>query len=71
MVGDRNVVKVEGFGQARFVPDNEYIADEEENFPVKWAAPEVIIHAKFSTRSDVWSYGEFQEGKEIDRERGR
>ena len=71
MVGDSNVVKVVDFGLARYVLDDEYIAAEGEKFPIKWAAPEVITHAVFSTRSDVWSYGEFQEGKEIDRERGR
>jgi len=26
-------------------------------FPVKWTAPEAIFRAKFSIKSDVWSYG--------------
>ena len=25
--------------------------------PVRWAAPEAILHSKYSTASDVWSYG--------------
>ena len=25
--------------------------------PVKWAAPEVVLYNKYSTKSDVWSYG--------------
>lgn len=60
LIGDRNVVKVADFGLARFVIDDEYTASEGTKFPIKWAAPEVITHAKFSSRSDVWSYGEFR-----------
>lgn len=58
LVGDRNVVKVADFGLARFVVDDEYTASEGTKFPIKWAAPEVITHAKFSSKSDVWSFGE-------------
>ena len=59
LVGDRNIVKVGDFGLARFVTDDEYTASEGTKFPIKWAAPEVITHARFSSKSDVWSYGEF------------
>ena len=45
------------FGLARFVVDDEYTASEGTKFPIKWAAPEVITHAKFSSKSDVWSFG--------------
>ena len=37
--------------------DDEYTASEGTKFPIKWAAPEVITHARFSSKSDVWSYG--------------
>lgn len=57
-MGDRNIVKVADFGLARFVVDDEYTASEGTKFPIKWAAPEVITHAKFSSKSDVWSFGE-------------
>ena len=60
LVGERNVVKVADFGLARFVTDDEYTASEGTKFPIKWAAPEVITHAKFSSKSDVWSYGILQ-----------
>ena len=69
LIGDRNVVKVADFGLARFVIDDEYTASEGTKFPIKWAAPEVITHAKFSSRSDVWSYGEFSSERERERER--
>lgn len=59
LVGTSNVVKVADFGLARFVIDDEYTASEGTKFPIKWAAPEVITHAKFSSKSDVWSYGQF------------
>ena len=59
LVGDRNVVKVADFGLARFVVDDEYTASEGTKFPIKWAAPEVITHAKFSSKSDVWSFGKW------------
>ena len=57
LVGERHVIKVADFGLARFVIDDEYTASEGTKFPIKWAAPEVITHAKFSSKSDVWSFG--------------
>ena len=60
LVGERNIVKVADFGLARFVTDDEYTASEGTKFPIKWAAPEVITYAKFSSKSDVWSYGEYE-----------
>ncbi|XP_065838243.1 tyrosine-protein kinase BTK-like [Oscarella lobularis] len=58
LVGERNVVKVADFGLARHVwKDDEYTATEGTKFPIKWAAPEVINYAKFSSKSDVWSFG--------------
>ena len=52
-------MKVGDFGLARFVVDDEYTASEGTKFPIKWAAPEVITHARFSSKSDVWSYGKW------------
>eukprot|EP00052_Salpingoeca_macrocollata_P001091 m.23829 g.23829 ORF g.23829 m.23829 type:complete len:677 (-) comp11095_c0_seq1:50-2080(-) len=57
LISDNNVVKVADFGLARFVLDDEYTASQGTKFPIKWAAPEVIQYARFSTKSDVWSYG--------------
>eukprot|EP00047_Mylnosiga_fluctuans_P004690 m.235975 g.235975 ORF g.235975 m.235975 type:complete len:717 (-) comp12911_c0_seq1:102-2252(-) len=57
LLGDNYVVKVADFGLARFVTDNEYISSEGAQFPIKWSAPEVINFSRFSTKSDVWSFG--------------
>ena len=34
-----------------------YTSTENRPLPVKWMAPETLLYRKFSTASDVWSYG--------------
>lgn len=43
----------------RFVLDDQYTSSQCSKFPVKWSAPEVIKYCKFSSKSDVWSFGVF------------
>lgn len=57
LIGDNNVAKICDFGLARVIEDNEYCPKQGSRFPVKWTAPEAIIYARFSIKSDVWSYG--------------
>ncbi|XP_046852033.1 cytoplasmic tyrosine-protein kinase BMX-like [Xenia sp. Carnegie-2017] len=57
LVGMNLVVKVCDFGLSRFVIDDEYTASEGTKFPIKWAAPEVIMYNRFSSKSDIWAYG--------------
>ncbi|XP_065670769.1 cytoplasmic tyrosine-protein kinase BMX isoform X7 [Hydra vulgaris] len=57
LVGENSMIKVGDFGLARYVLDDEYTASEGSKFPVRWAAPEVIEYTKFSSKSDVWSFG--------------
>ncbi|KAI1899785.1 hypothetical protein AGOR_G00065320 [Albula goreensis] len=50
-------VKVSDFGMARYVLDDQYTSSEGTRFPVKWSAPEVLNYTRYSSKSDVWSFG--------------
>nr|XP_029512712.1 tyrosine-protein kinase TXK [Oncorhynchus nerka] len=68
LVNDSLVVKVSDFGMARYVLDDQYTSSSGSKFPVKWSPPEVFNFCKFSSKSDVWSFGVlmwevFTEGK--------
>uniref|UniRef100_A0AAQ4RAF6 Protein kinase domain-containing protein n=1 Tax=Gasterosteus aculeatus aculeatus TaxID=481459 RepID=A0AAQ4RAF6_GASAC len=58
LVNDLNVVKVSDFGMTRYVLDNQYTSSYGAKFPVKWSPPEVLHYNKYSSKSDVWSFGE-------------
>jgi len=45
---------------SRFVLDNEYTSSAGARFPVRWSAPEVLNYTKFSSKSDVWAFGQSQ-----------
>ena len=51
------VCKIANFGLAQFLIQDVYEAPSGTTFSPKWAAPEVVLHSKFSFKSDVWSYG--------------
>lgn len=58
LVSDNHLVKVADFGLTRQVKPNEiYTAHVGAKFPIKWTAPEGLAYNKFSSKSDVWSYG--------------
>ncbi|KAG8591822.1 hypothetical protein GDO81_000318 [Engystomops pustulosus] len=68
LVNDLGVVKVSDFGMTRYVLDDQYTSSCGGKFPVKWSPPEVFNYSKFSSKSDVWSFGVlmwevFTEGK--------
>ncbi|XP_062909163.1 tyrosine-protein kinase ITK/TSK-like [Mobula hypostoma] len=68
LVGDSLIIKVSDFGMTRFVLDDQYTSSSGSKFPVKWSAPEVFRYSKFSSKSDIWSFGVlmwevFTEGK--------
>ena len=42
---------------SRDLEDSDYYISQGGKIPVKWTAPEALQHKKYSTASDVWSYG--------------
>eukprot|EP00117_Sycon_ciliatum_P044600 scpid29783/ scgid2383/ Tyrosine-protein kinase Mer; Proto-oncogene c-Mer; Receptor tyrosine kinase MerTK len=58
MLNSDMVVKVGDFGLGRDVQDESYYkVSTEFMLPVKWMALESLQYYKFTTQSDVWSYG--------------
>lgn len=52
------VVKLSDFGLGKVLDDAAYyVSAEARALPVKWCAPETMTHRRFSSRSDVWSFG--------------
>ena len=42
---------------SRDLADDDYYVSQGGKVPIKWTAPEAIHFHKYSTASDVWSYG--------------
>ena len=50
--------QIADFGMSRDVEqEGYYVAQCGTKIPVKWTAPEALKYRKYSTASDVWSYG--------------
>ena len=50
-------LQIADFGLSRNLDDENYYISKGGMVPVKWTAPEAILYKKYSTASDVWSYG--------------
>uniref|UniRef100_UPI00358E8EA2 ephrin type-B receptor 2-like isoform X2 n=1 Tax=Myxine glutinosa TaxID=7769 RepID=UPI00358E8EA2 len=61
LVNSNLVCKVSDFGLSRFLEedtsDPTYTSAMGGKIPIRWTAPEAIQYRKFTTASDVWSYG--------------
>ncbi|KAL5486806.1 hypothetical protein EMCRGX_G019336 [Ephydatia muelleri] len=55
--GKELICKIADFGLSRNLEDENYYISKGGMVPVKWTAPEAILYKKYSTASDVWSYG--------------
>ncbi|KAK5909376.1 hypothetical protein CesoFtcFv8_003310 [Champsocephalus esox] len=53
LVSDDNIAKVSDFGLTKEASS----IQDTGKLPVKWTSPEAIREKRFSTKSDVWSYG--------------
>ena len=42
---------------SRDLSDTDYYLSTGGKIPIKWTAPEAIHYKRYSTASDVWSYG--------------
>lgn len=54
---DPLIVKIADFGMAKCLAVPIYVSPTDSPRPIRWCAPEVLIHGKLSIKSDVWSYG--------------
>ena len=45
------------FGMSHDMDEEYYYKPKGGTIPVKWTAPEAILYRKYTTKSDVWSYG--------------
>ncbi|KAI0989595.1 hypothetical protein GJ496_008995 [Pomphorhynchus laevis] len=57
LVASLNQVKVSDFGLSRSTTDNIYEQHSGGKIPVKWYAIEAIEKNRFTSKSDVWSFG--------------
>uniref|UniRef100_A0A4W6C3I9 Tyrosine-protein kinase n=1 Tax=Lates calcarifer TaxID=8187 RepID=A0A4W6C3I9_LATCA len=58
LVAENNVVKISDFGMSRQQDDGVYSAEGGlRQIPVKWTAPEALNYGRYTTESDVWSFG--------------
>ncbi|XP_057304892.1 ephrin type-B receptor 1-B-like [Hydractinia symbiolongicarpus] len=57
LVNEQKVCKVSDFGMSREIKVDETYVTRGGKIPFRWTAPEAIQFRKFTTASDVWSYG--------------
>ncbi|XP_066503486.1 tyrosine-protein kinase Fes/Fps isoform X2 [Hoplias malabaricus] len=58
LVGENSVVKISDFGMSRQEQDGVYSSTGGmKQIPVKWTAPEALNYGRYTSESDVWSFG--------------
>ena len=51
------IIQISDFGMSRDVSDDYFYRVNGGRIPLCWTAPEAILYRKYTTKSDVWSYG--------------
>jgi receptor tyrosine kinase len=49
--------KVADFGLSRILRDAYYVSQKKKPMPLRWMPLEAIYFNKFSSQSDIWSFG--------------
>ncbi|XP_065218245.1 fibroblast growth factor receptor homolog 1-like [Planococcus citri] len=58
LVSDNQILKIADFGLVRDIENKVYCRKKScGRLPVKWMAPEALLHKLYTVQSDVWSYG--------------
>ncbi|XP_019861610.1 PREDICTED: uncharacterized protein LOC109590107 [Amphimedon queenslandica] len=58
LMTDHGMCKIADFGMSRDLHDeNYYVSTTAKRIPIKWTAPEALHFKRYSSASDVWSYG--------------
>uniref|UniRef100_A0A8C5M5A2 Tyrosine-protein kinase n=1 Tax=Leptobrachium leishanense TaxID=445787 RepID=A0A8C5M5A2_9ANUR len=58
LVTEKNALKISDFGMSREEEDGVYSSTGGmKQIPVKWTAPEALNYGRYSSESDVWSFG--------------
>ncbi|XP_056142975.1 high affinity nerve growth factor receptor [Lampris incognitus] len=58
LVGEELVVKIGDFGMSRDIYSTDYYrVGGRTMLPIRWMPPESIMYRKFTTESDIWSFG--------------
>lgn len=58
LVGDHLTVKISDFGLSRDIYASDYYRVQSKSLlPVRWMPPESILYGKFTSESDIWSFG--------------
>ncbi|XP_061553784.1 tyrosine-protein kinase Fer isoform X2 [Phycodurus eques] len=57
LVGEGSLLKISDFGMSRQEDDGVYSSSGLKQIPIKWTAPEALNYGRYTSESDVWSYG--------------
>lgn len=57
LLSEDRAVKIAYFGLLRHTYGDIYELKNTKKLPIKWMAPESLVSGKYTSKSDVWSFG--------------